>query len=153
MVFEQAGVFAIFTLNGIIIGLLFDFFRIIRKSFKITDVGTYMQDISFWILTGIIFLYSMCRFCNGELRWYMVFGVLIGGGIYIITISRYIVSFSVKFVNISKKIFIIIFYPFNLYNRKVMKLSYYIKTLHINLQKQISRANKITEIFNFKYKT
>ena len=153
MVFEQAGVFAIFTLNGIIIGLLFDFFRIIRKSFKITDVGTYMQDISFWILTGIIFLYSMCRFCNGELRWYMVFGVLIGGGIYIITISRYIVSFSVKFVNISKKIFIIIFYPFNLYNRKVMKLSYYIKTLHKNLQKQISRANKFTEIFNFKYKT
>ena len=57
MVFEQAGVFAIFTLNGIIIGLLFDFFRIIRKSFIITDVGTYMQDISFWILDGIIFLY------------------------------------------------------------------------------------------------
>ena len=122
MVFEQAGVFAIFTLNGIIIGLLFDFFRIIRKSFKITDVGTYMQDISFWILAGIIFLYSMCRFCNEELRWYMIFGVLIGGGIYIITISRYIVSFSVKFVNISKKIFIIIFYPFNLLFKLTKKI-------------------------------
>ena len=52
----------------------------------------------------------------------MIFGVLIGGGIYIITISRYIVSFSVKFVNISKKIFIIIFYPFNLLFKLTKKI-------------------------------
>lgn len=121
MVSNQALLFGVFTINGIIIGILFDFFRIIRKSFKITDIGTYIQDILFWLISGFIFLYSMCVFCNGELRWFMVFGVLIGACIYIITISKYVISFSVGFINITKNIFLkilnIVFFPFKILYR------------------------------------
>ena len=121
MVSNQAILFGVFTINGIIIGVLFDFFRIIRKTFKITDFGTYIQDILFWIVSGVIFLYSMCMFGNGELRWFMVFGILIGACIYIITISKYVIYFSVGFINLTKNIFLkilnIIFYPFKILYR------------------------------------
>ena len=44
MVANQANLFLIFTINGILIGLLFDIFRILRKSFKTPDIITYIED-------------------------------------------------------------------------------------------------------------
>ena len=49
MVISQANLFLIFTLDGILIGLLFDLFRILRKSFKTADVVTYIEDTIFWL--------------------------------------------------------------------------------------------------------
>ena len=56
MVLNQANLFLIFVINGILIGVLFDIFRILRKSFKTSDVITTIEDILFWIITGIIIL-------------------------------------------------------------------------------------------------
>ena len=61
---NQAYSFIVFILNGILIGLLFDIFRILRKSFKTPDFITYIEDILFWILTGIITLYFIFIFNN-----------------------------------------------------------------------------------------
>ena len=44
---NQAFTFIIFILNGFIIGILFDIFRILRKSFKTPDSITYIEDIIF----------------------------------------------------------------------------------------------------------
>ena len=65
MIENQAYLFIIFVINGILIGLLFDFFRILRRSFKTNDFMTYVEDIIFWILTGLIILYSIFTFNNG----------------------------------------------------------------------------------------
>ena len=65
---NQAYLFLVFSLTGVIIGILFDFFRILRRSIKTPNIITYIQDILFWILTGIIVLYSIWYFNNGELR-------------------------------------------------------------------------------------
>ena len=78
MAINQAYLFLIFVLDGFIIGLLFDFFRILRKTFKTSDIITYIQDILFWILTGLIVLYSIFVFNNGEMRIYIFLGILIG---------------------------------------------------------------------------
>ena len=44
---NQAYAFLIFILNGLIVGILFDVFRILRKAFKTSDFITYIQDIIF----------------------------------------------------------------------------------------------------------
>ena len=82
MVEIQAYLFLIFTINGIIIGLFFDIFRILRKSFKTSDIITYLQDFIFWIITAIILLYSVFKFSNGEIRLYMFIAVFLGCIIY-----------------------------------------------------------------------
>ena len=56
MAVNQTYLFIIFTIVGIIIGILFDIFRILRKSFKTKDIVTHIEDIFFWILTGIIII-------------------------------------------------------------------------------------------------
>ena len=104
MVTNQAYLFLIFIINGIIIGLLFDFFRILRKSFKTKDIITYIQDVLFWILTGFIILYSTFTFNNGEIRIFMFIAILIGIVFYMTLISTYIIKINVKFINLIKNI-------------------------------------------------
>lgn len=109
MILNQANLFLIFTINGILIGLLFDIFRILRKSFKTTDFVTYIEDIAFWILTGIIILYSIFVFNNGEIRLFMFIGILIGIGFYILIFSKYFIKINVLIIKWIKKIINVIY--------------------------------------------
>ena len=52
MVSNQAYLFLVFIVNGVLIGLLFDFFRIARKVIPTNDFVTYIEDVLFWILAG-----------------------------------------------------------------------------------------------------
>ena len=105
MITNQAYLFLIFVINGLLIGLLFDFFRILRLSFKTRDFVTYIEDIIFWIITGIIVLYSIFIFNNGEIRFFMFLGIALGAFLYMTLFSGYIISVSVHIIKFFKKIF------------------------------------------------
>ena len=112
---NQAHLFYIFLLTGILIGLVFDVFRILRKSFKTSDFITYVQDILFWIITSIILLYTIFKFNNGEIRSYVFLGIGTGLLIYLTLFSKVFIKINVKIIeaikSIIKTIFKIIFYP------------------------------------------
>lgn len=142
MVNDQANLFIIFTVNGIIIGIVFDLFRILRKTFVTKDWVTYIEDIIFWIITGAIILYSMCVFCDGELRFFMILGIIMGVTIYMLTISKYVIKISVFLINIVKgilvKIIKIIMYPFIILGKVTKKVIFRpISIICINIRKNI----------------
>lgn len=99
---EQMYTFLVFIICGIIIGIIFDVFRILRRSFKTPDFLTYIEDILFWIITCILFAYTIFTYNNGEIRLYIFIAALIGILIYILTISKYIIKFCVKIIDILK---------------------------------------------------
>lgn len=109
MVTNQAYLFLVFLINGVVIGLLFDFFRIARKVIPTNDFITYVEDILFWIVAGAIVLYSIFVFNNGELRLFMFLGIILGAFTYMILISSYIIKINVKIINILMIPFKIIF--------------------------------------------
>ncbi len=147
MIENQACLFGIFIINGILIGLLFDFFRILRKSFKTNDFITYVEDVLFWILAGIILLYSIFVFNDGEIRLFMFLAVLIGIIIYILSISSYIIKINVKIINCFKmiiiKIFKIISIPFT-YIIKILRKIFFkpISFIIINIKKISTNYSK-----------
>ena len=77
-VYHQLFNLLVFVLTGILIGILFDIFRIMRRSFKTPDFVTYIEDIIFWILTGIVLLFTIFTFNNGEIRIYIFVSLLVG---------------------------------------------------------------------------
>ena len=97
-------IFLLFILTGISIGILFDIFRILRKSFKTLDFITYIQDFLFWIFAGTILLYSIFSFNNGELRGYIFIGVIFGVFLYMLIFRKYFIKASVTIIRILKKI-------------------------------------------------
>ena len=105
---SQAFIFLIFIINGILISFIFDLFRISRKTFKTPDWLTYVEDISFWLISCIILAYSIYTYNNGEIRLYMFIGLLIGAITYIITISKYVIKIFVTVIDKIKRILQII---------------------------------------------
>ena len=149
---NQLYIFFNFILTGFIIGILYDIFRIIRKSFKTLDLVTYIQDFIFWILTGIILLYSIFTFNNGELRGYVFIGILIGILLYILLISKYFVNLAVKLIKLIKWI---LYYPFNkIYNfslkyifrpiyKKISKINIKLPKINLKKKENDNLSNKI----------
>jgi spore cortex biosynthesis protein YabQ len=138
MVANQSYLFLIFTVNGIIIGLLFDFFRISRKVFNTSDIVTYIEDILFWILAGATMLYSIFVFNNGVLRLFMFLGIILGTLIYMVFISSYVIKINVKIINILKKILEIIIIPFRIIYHVLQRIFFKpINFLFINIRKGI----------------
>ena len=150
MAINQAYLFLIFTLNGVFIGLLFDFFRILRKAFETINLITYIEDIIFWVLTGISIIFCMYKFSDGNLRLFMFIGLAFGIILYMLTLSKIIINTSVEIITFFKKLFkkiikiiiipikliykflykIILKPLFNLYtflSKKILKLGYLIK--------------------------
>ena len=110
--FSQSQIFIFFFIIGIVIGILFDIFRVLRKNIKTPDLITYMQDILFLITSGILLLYGVIKLNNGEIRFYLFVAVFFGILIYSLTISNICVIILTVFVRICKKI---ILFPFFCY--------------------------------------
>lgn len=137
---NQFYLLCVFIISGLIIGTFFDLFRILRKSFKTPDIVTYMEDILFWILTGIFLLYTIFHFSLGEIRLYMFISLGIGLIMYFLIISKYFISLNVKIIdiikNIIEKILYITLLPFNIIF-KILKKTIFkpITIITINLSK------------------
>lgn len=144
---NQAYTFLLFILNGICIGIFFDLFRILRKTFKTSDWITYIEDVVFWILSGVITLYFIFAFNHGEIRLYLFLGILLGIIFYILSISKYFIKVNVFIIDTIKtvlgKTIAIILYPI----KQVLKLILFrpISFVFINLKKLY--IQNITKIF------
>lgn len=148
---SQAYLFLIFSIDGILIGLLFDFFRILRKSFKTPDFVTYIEDIVFWFLTGLIILYSIFTFNNGELRAYIFIALFIGIVIYILALSKYIIKINVtiiKFIrSIASKIINILMFPFKIVLNLLKKVIFKpFRFIYLNIHKKMTNILKNIQI-------
>lgn len=108
MTLNQLQLFCVFLIDGLIIGFIFDIFRIHRKAFKNKNYITYIQDALFWILTGILIIYTTTVYNDGELRFYMIFATMLGVVIYLFTLSKLIISIGVKLILFIKRILLAI---------------------------------------------
>lgn len=153
---NQIYLFSIYFICGIIIGIFFDFFRILRQSFKTSDIVTYIEDIIFGILTGIFLIFIIFIFDNGELRAFTFIALVLGAILYLLTISRYFIRINVNILTFLKKVivktFIIISYPFKIIKKYFFKLilrPYKILTINLKniLKNKIIKRKKIKKIY------
>lgn len=152
---NQAYLFGIYSICGIIIGIFFDIFRILRRSFKTPDIITYIEDIIFGILTGIFLIFIIFVFNNGELRFYIFLALVLGITVYLLTISKFFIKFNVTIITTITKIIVktisLIIYPIKLLKDTILGaiLSPF-RILTINVKSILK--NKKTRIKNKKVK-
>ncbi len=111
MIENQLISFVIYVAIGIILGVIFDFFRAFRKSIKHSNIATYIEDIIYVIIAFLIVVVALQIFSDGELRFYIFLGILIGFVIYFVLFSRYLLKAETF---ILKCLIKIIKYPINL---------------------------------------
>ena len=103
-VFSHEQVFVCFFIIGIIIGIIFDCFRVIRKAFRSPDYITFIQDALFLLFVGYIITYGIIKINSGEIRLFLFLAIFFGVLIYFLTISNFYVIILYEIVNLCKKI-------------------------------------------------
>ena len=156
MTINQLHLFIIFLINGIIIGFIFDMFRVFRKSFRHKDYVINIQDVLFWVCTGVILLYSSFTFNDGELRLFMILSAFLGFIIYLLTLSKIIIKVNVKIIfflkNILSKIIKILLLPirklfFRPFTFLVINIKKSFKNFKLSKKEKIGNKNDIKEGF------
>lgn len=112
MVAEQVYIFLCSVLIGAIMGVVFDFFRALRRNGNTKNIIVYLQDIVFWFIVAIIIITSSFILNNGELRGYMLIGYVLGDLLYMLILSNYTKGFFCIVMDLCSKGLKFIFTPF-----------------------------------------
>lgn len=138
MILSEISKFLFFILIGVIIGIIFDLFRIIRKCFKTSDVITFIHDLMFLLISAVILLFSIFIVNNGEIRGYMFLGIALGIVVYLVSISKYIINICTKIILFIRKIII------NPIMKSIIKVCNFTKKIVKNVYNNLSKNLKIT---------
>lgn len=76
---KELSVFLQAALAGNLVYLVYSVIRIVRRIIKHNLFFISLEDLIFWIGTGIYLFVKIYQTSNGSIRWYFVIGVLTGG--------------------------------------------------------------------------
>lgn len=105
----QFTVFLICIAVGMVISVLYDLFRIRRRTFKLVGFLVHIEDLLFWLICLLIVPSVIYVVNGGEVRGYLILGMLLGLFLYLFLFSKPIMDFSVPVVLAVKNILISIF--------------------------------------------
>ncbi len=96
---EQAILFLTCVKMGIIMGILYDFIRIFRKTIKHPNWLVQVEDLIYWIACGC-FAFVMIYWRNyGQIRSFVFLGIVIGATLYFATVSILILKIITKVID------------------------------------------------------
>lgn len=126
---NQAYVFACSIAGGIIAALLYDLFRIKRKTIKTGIVATYIEDFIYWILVAVIMFLLLYISNDGEIRGFIFIGAILGVILYVLLFSRIVTGLILFIIKIIKKaikllikvLYILVFKPLKFILNLILK--------------------------------
>lgn len=122
---EQAYVFLATMYGGILIGFIYDLYRIFRAIFKPKKIATLIQDFVFWIVISIVATTVLLFSNSGQLRFYTFLGFMMGTILYNRLLSRVVITAVVSILRFLRKIIMgcihLILYPIKLLTRWLRK--------------------------------
>lgn len=97
-IFEEANFFIASFLYGMFLLLVYDGIRIVRRTFLHGKLLIAIEDIIFWIFSGLLIFIMMYEKNNGIVRGTALFSMGIGMFLYYYSISYYIVDFGYEMI-------------------------------------------------------
>ncbi|MGM0501313.1 MAG: spore cortex biosynthesis protein YabQ [Bacillota bacterium] len=93
-------------LVGIIIAVIFDFYRVLIAEFKFSIYLISLFDFLSFLLFASIAFYRLIRINGGQLRWYVFLGIISGVFFYYLTISTSVIIILNKIIDFIIKIYL-----------------------------------------------
>lgn len=134
------------ALTGVVLSAVYDIFRILRR---VRSHGWFLiavEDFFYWIGSALYIFFILMRDNDGVIRWFFVFGILMGMLVYNLTISQYLVKILSKIIkwilDIVEKILNIVFKPFAFLLGKSKKTIAKCRKLFIKILRFFKKALK-----------
>lgn len=94
--------------GGLVIGLLFDVFRIWRKNFPVPTALVWVQDALFWLLLAGVVYATIFITNSAQVRWYEFAAIGLGAALYLCTLSRLVIGVSSFVIRLAKRVLLFV---------------------------------------------
>lgn len=161
---EETFSFLVFASLGIIYGVIFDFFRALRKTRKSKDITVSIQDIVYFVIVGVILSFTLNVYMKDRIRIYNLLSIVLGVIVYVSIFGNKIMNLFSRFLTMIDKIIAFIFMPLDIFRQIFSKqikffkkfvvkccnkFFYVIKSNYVNLMqkknKLITKEGKICQ--------
>lgn len=102
-VYYQLYIFLATFYGGVVIGFLYDLYKIYRRILNPSKIVEIIQDLLFWLVITVVAIAVLLYSNDGSLRWYTFLGFIIGALIYNILLSSIVVKIVNKFLMTLKR--------------------------------------------------
>ncbi|WWR15782.1 spore cortex biosynthesis protein YabQ [Lachnospiraceae bacterium JLR.KK008] len=110
-------------LMGILITVLYDILRILRRMIRHNILAVSVEDFLYWTACSLIIFGMLIRENNGTLRWFAVAGAMAGMFLYKITIGflfvKYVSLLLIKVLHIMGKLIRLILRPLKFIKKRL----------------------------------
>ena len=133
--------------GGMAIALLYDIFRIIRRTVRAGILAAYVQDLLYWMIVSVIMFVAIYHGNDGELRAYLFLGAFMGVLLYALIFSRIVMESSMFIVGTAVKllkfIVLIMSYPIKLILRLFSPPAKMLARRSAMFMRKLKRGSKI----------
>jgi len=142
-------------LMGILITVLYDFLRILRRIIPHNILAVSLEDFLYWTACSLLIFYMLIQENNGVLRWFSVAGAMAGMFLYKMTLGALFVKYTswliLKILHIVGKLFRFLLRPLSLVYRRLewsrKRSANRLKTGLRGIKKKLTERKKLLKIF------
>ncbi len=134
----QSYIFLTLVYGGLLVGLVYDLYRVFRYFLKPKKIATIIEDVLFWFIVTIVVFFVLIESTWGELRGYIFVGLFIGVFLYFKFLSKIIYPLLIK---LFKLIISTLAIPFNQVKKIIKPFTGKIKKTN-KLLKEMGRDTK-----------
>ncbi|WP_052446666.1 spore cortex biosynthesis protein YabQ [Candidatus Soleaferrea massiliensis] len=96
-------------LLGAVLGVIYDVFRILRISFKNGSILIFLEDALFFIICAVLTFCFMLMSNDGQIRFFILLGEVIGFILYYFTIGALVMKISKLIINFIRRLFLLLY--------------------------------------------
>lgn len=123
--YSQEIIFLASVLGGILLGLLWDFYRLLRHYIPLGKLGTALGDLTYWIVSLYFGLNIIIKVSWGNIRLFTLIGFLLGAIVYFYIFSKIILNLCISLIDFViqsiKKVYNIIVFPIKYFIKSLKK--------------------------------
>lgn len=142
-------------LMGILITVLYDVLRILRRIIPHNILAISLEDFLYWAVCSLLIFFVLIQENNGILRWFSVAGALAGMFLYKKTLGILFVKYTsrlvCKLLHIVGRLLNLFFRPLNLVckhmNQRRKKSANRLKMALRRVKKKLTERKKLLKIF------
>lgn len=141
----------LFAINyGLIIGVIYDLYRVFRYYSKPKRILSIIEDLILWLIITVVFFMFLVKNTNGVIRGFVIVGFLIGCTFYLKVISKYnfpvLIRIFKLILNLISEIIKVILYPLrkvsNFSKKRLRRIIILPKALFRDAKKYIKMTSK-----------
>ncbi len=127
---------------GFLAGILYRLIACVREAVSNKKTAFIVQDIFFSVIITVLCFTFMLVYSNGEVRLDLLFAILLGAGVYFLTLDTIFKSAAKTAAQTVKKILLLVFKPFVIIFNALKKALMKLKSRFSGLKKPTKRVKK-----------